>query len=101
MPILSAEATLFPESLFEATRPAGAAWWVFHTKPRQEKSLARHLHEKTGSTIYRDSVYMAEAARSLQLIEEQGTSTRSCGAASAGGAEGKREEANFIELGIL
>jgi len=46
MPILSAETVVFPESLFEATRPAGAAWWVFHTKPRQEKSLARALHEK-------------------------------------------------------
>src|ERR1700736_314877 len=49
MPILSAETSLFPECLFEDPRSGGGAgytWWVFHTKPRQEKSLARHLHEK-------------------------------------------------------
>jgi transcriptional antiterminator RfaH len=45
MPILPAEPDLYPEALFaEGTEAAvGRSWWVLHTKPRQEKSLARHL----------------------------------------------------------
>jgi transcriptional antiterminator RfaH len=46
MPILAAEAQLYPADLFEATRlarSADRAWWVLHTRPRQEKSLARQL----------------------------------------------------------
>ncbi len=47
MPILAAEPALFPEDLFEATSAdlALRSWWVMHTRPRQEKSLARCLHE--------------------------------------------------------
>ncbi len=42
--ILSAETDLFPDSLFEQTRSDdGRAWWLAHTKPRQEKALARDL----------------------------------------------------------
>jgi len=46
MPPLPLERTVFPEDLFaERTNGerAGRAWWVLHTKPRQEKSLARDL----------------------------------------------------------
>jgi transcription antitermination factor NusG len=48
MPILSAEPAFYPESLFETALGAGGdgRWRVVHTKPRQEKSLARQLHEK-------------------------------------------------------
>lgn len=46
MPILPAEPYQHPATLFE-TSPAhpspGARWWVLHTKPRAEKSLARRL----------------------------------------------------------
>jgi len=48
MPILSAEPNWYPESLFEASEKVegeGRLWWVLHTKPRQEKSLVRQLHE--------------------------------------------------------
>jgi transcription antitermination factor NusG len=45
MPLLPLETTLFPADLLD--RPAdpdcGARWWVIHTRPRAEKSLARKL----------------------------------------------------------
>jgi transcriptional antiterminator RfaH len=45
MPVLPAETSLYPSELFEP--PAGhledRCWRVLHTKPRQEKSLARRL----------------------------------------------------------
>jgi transcriptional antiterminator RfaH len=48
MPMLPPEPSQYPENLFAG--PAADAfgsrvWWVLHTKPRQEKSLARHLHQ--------------------------------------------------------
>jgi transcription antitermination factor NusG len=49
MPILPREADLFPEELFSDTLPddlVGRRWWVLHTKPRQEKSLARDLLDR-------------------------------------------------------
>jgi transcription antitermination factor NusG len=49
MPILPAEPAHFPDHLFEEQAPPAAAnraWWVLHTKPRQEKRLAQHLHER-------------------------------------------------------
>jgi hypothetical protein len=46
MPILAAEPSLFPAGLFDAPHAAPAeSWWVLHTRPRQEKALARHLHD--------------------------------------------------------
>jgi transcriptional antiterminator RfaH len=45
MPLLPAEPSCYPPALFadaDAAR-AGRGWWVLHTKPRQEKSLARQL----------------------------------------------------------
>src|SRR5437762_4898678 len=47
MPILSPEPAQFPERLFEEVgqpAPADRTWWVLHTRPRQEKGLARHLY---------------------------------------------------------
>jgi transcriptional antiterminator RfaH len=47
MPILTAEPNLYPPTLLEL-EPGMAGtdqcWWVLHTKPRQEKALARDLH---------------------------------------------------------
>lgn len=46
MPILPAEIVKYPETLFAGYAPtadAAQAWWVLHTRPRQEKSLARDL----------------------------------------------------------
>jgi len=46
MPVLAAEPNCFPPALFDPATPdvrAGRSWWVLHTKPRQEKSLARRL----------------------------------------------------------
>jgi transcription antitermination factor NusG len=45
MPILASEPSLFPEDLLvqPAARREGAEWRVLHTKPRQEKGLARDL----------------------------------------------------------
>lgn len=45
MPILPAEPDRYPADLFDrgAGQP-GRRWWVLHSKPRQEKSLARHLY---------------------------------------------------------
>jgi transcriptional antiterminator RfaH len=47
MPILSMEPQVFPAELFSGgEHPLGRerAWWVLHTRPRQEKSLARQLY---------------------------------------------------------
>jgi transcriptional antiterminator RfaH len=49
MPILSPETSVFPETLLDDPRPDcldGRCWWAFHTKPRQEKSLARDLCDR-------------------------------------------------------
>jgi len=46
MPLLPAERNVFPDDLFTqgpAGRIDGRVWWVLHTKPRQEKSLAREM----------------------------------------------------------
>jgi transcription antitermination factor NusG len=46
MAILAGEPRIFPDNLFEQKKDndvTNRAWWVFHTKPRQEKSLARQL----------------------------------------------------------
>jgi transcription antitermination factor NusG len=48
MPVLPPEPNAFPEDLFAANDPGltdERAWWVLHTRARQEKSLARHLHQ--------------------------------------------------------
>jgi transcriptional antiterminator RfaH len=45
MPILAAEPDRCPADLFERSADAPSrSWRVLHSKPRQEKSLARYLH---------------------------------------------------------
>lgn len=48
MPILAPETDLYPDQLLGdfPCDPEGRAWWVLHTRPRQEKSLARQLLER-------------------------------------------------------
>lgn len=49
MPVCPAEPTFYPAQLFaDAGVPEreGRNWWVVHTRPRQEKSLARQLLQK-------------------------------------------------------
>jgi transcriptional antiterminator RfaH len=42
--ILAAECDLFPEAMFDAREEISERrWWLVHTKPRQEKALARYL----------------------------------------------------------
>jgi len=46
MPILASEPGLFPEQLFDGlsdTERGERLWWLVHTRPRQEKSVAREL----------------------------------------------------------
>jgi transcription antitermination factor NusG len=46
MPILPAEPDQYPPDLWDREEPtagAGLRWWCLHTKPRQEKTAARHL----------------------------------------------------------
>jgi transcriptional antiterminator RfaH len=48
MPLLAPEPNVFPSDLFTdsaADAAVGRSWWVLHTKPRQEKSLARQLYQ--------------------------------------------------------
>jgi transcription antitermination factor NusG len=54
MPVLSPEVDLYPEELLNEEQPdheGERVWWVLHTKPRQEKSLARQLH-RSGIPYY-------------------------------------------------
>ena len=44
MPILPEQPEIAPADLFDSDRPADARrWYVAHTRPRQEKALAREL----------------------------------------------------------
>jgi transcriptional antiterminator RfaH len=47
MPLLPPEPNVFPVDLFADAPPpeaeSGRLWWVLHSKPRQEKSIARQL----------------------------------------------------------
>jgi transcriptional antiterminator RfaH len=45
MPLLQQEPCIFPESLLQGplAQAGPGSWWVLHTKPRAEKSLARRL----------------------------------------------------------
>src|SRR5262245_26706505 len=45
MPLLPLEPFLFPNTLLgDFVAVDGAAWWLLHTRPRAEKTLARRLH---------------------------------------------------------
>jgi transcriptional antiterminator RfaH len=46
MPILPAEPAQYPDDLWQMHHPPGGngrSWWCLHTKPRQEKAVAREL----------------------------------------------------------
>jgi transcription antitermination factor NusG len=45
MPILSEEQSLYPETLLDELLPESSVrrWWALHTKPRQEKAVARSI----------------------------------------------------------
>jgi transcriptional antiterminator RfaH len=46
VPVLPIESSVYPEELFavpSSIPPGERAWWVLHTKPRQEKSITRQL----------------------------------------------------------
>lgn len=45
MPILKAEADIFPEGLFELD-PEAHPWWVAHVRPRAEKQAAREARAR-------------------------------------------------------
>jgi transcriptional antiterminator RfaH len=52
MPILPLEPFVFPANLFNSPTPDSEEplrWWLLHTRPRAEKSLARHLHARQTS----------------------------------------------------
>jgi transcriptional antiterminator RfaH len=52
VPVLPLETSVLPDDLFTDPkwRAAGdRAWWVLHTKPRQEKSIARQLVSESTS----------------------------------------------------
>lgn len=49
MPLLPQEPCLFPANLFDGPAyptDSSSRWWALHTKPRAEKSLARHLYSR-------------------------------------------------------
>jgi transcriptional antiterminator RfaH len=50
MPILQAETAFYPQHLFSDSSCGAAAgersWWLMHTRPRQEKCLARDLEHR-------------------------------------------------------
>ena len=46
MPVLAAEPNLFPANLLESPAGPDCQWWVLHTRPRQEKALARQMLEQ-------------------------------------------------------
>lgn len=50
MPPIPAEPNLLPEGLFHQERPESHGdddrWWVLHTRPRAEKTIARHLYSR-------------------------------------------------------
>jgi transcriptional antiterminator RfaH len=47
MPLLPLEPFIFPDNLLTAPGEDPGCWWVLHTKPRAEKSLARKLLRQT------------------------------------------------------
>jgi transcriptional antiterminator RfaH len=71
MPILPAEPAQFPECLLDQPNPAetpGRRWWTLHTRPRQEKSLARALCDR------RIPFYLPLIPRRLQIRGQAVTS---------------------------
>lgn len=49
MPLLEREPERFPPELFDGEAPPGDGdrlWWVLHTRPRQEKAVARYAYTR-------------------------------------------------------
>jgi transcription antitermination factor NusG len=49
MPLLELEPFIYPEHLLDQSdevQVEAARWWVLHTRPRAEKTLARRFHER-------------------------------------------------------
>jgi transcriptional antiterminator RfaH len=73
MPILPAEPECYPPDLWEhesaVKAQADSQWWCLHTKPRQEKSLARDLYNQ------RLAYYLPQVVR--EDYTPQGRKTRS------------------------
>jgi transcriptional antiterminator RfaH len=65
VPILAAEPDRYPVHLLDGAAPE-RGWYVLHTKPRQEKSLARHLHA-AGIAYYLPTVLRRSTVRSRVL----------------------------------
>lgn len=60
---LAAEPDVYPDGLFDEPPADGKAWWLAHTKPRQEKALARDL-VAAGRSFYLPAVpHRARAGR--------------------------------------
>jgi transcription antitermination factor NusG len=60
MPILPAEPEMYPSTLWQEDRPRDdrhGRWWCLHTKPRQEKMLARALRQRGISHYLPQIVY--------------------------------------------
>ena len=60
MPILPAEPEMYPSTLWQEDRPRDdrhGRWWCLHTKPRQEKTLARALRQRGISHYLPQIVY--------------------------------------------
>jgi transcription antitermination factor NusG len=60
MPILPAEPEMYPSTLWQEDRTQddfNRRWWCLHTKPRQEKTLARALHKRGVSHYLPQIVY--------------------------------------------
>ena len=51
MPLLPPEPLAHPVDLFAEAEPGSRRWWVFQTRPRAEKALARHLR-KSGAAYF-------------------------------------------------
>src|SRR5262245_59247140 len=53
MPLLELEPFIYPDTLLEASSPDAelGSWWVLHTRPRAEKTLARRFSER-GTNFY-------------------------------------------------
>jgi transcriptional antiterminator RfaH len=67
MPLLPAEPKIFPSSLFADAaihQSMDRVWWVLHTRPRQEKSLARVLFE-TGIPFFLPQIEQRRKVRRL------------------------------------
>jgi len=70
MPLLPSEPPVFPEHLFAEDMEgvmASRSWWVVHTRPRQEKSLARALRERQVS-YYLPTIARCSRLRGRRLV---------------------------------